>query len=448
MLNLKLSQNRQHIKCNQKTVLFVSLEISPDETTQFIQRNHHVSLVIDCSGSMDGKKIQDAKEAAINVVRQLSPNDLVSIVTFETDVSVKLNPTPASDRNIENIINSIDVGGATALHGGILAGFQLLKQASAPNMINRLEVFTDGEPNVVPYDDIDFTQLVQQVRNNAMTLDVFGIGDDYNGPLLMKIAEIGGGKWAHVSDTEALTTIVGAQVTEMQNTVISNPQLQLTLMSGAELASAAITKPTLQEIQPESRQTIGNTTSIGLKDIIKNESQTIAMRISVPSMEGNDISFLTAVITEGNNEIANQTGIISCTDDKELYNLEVDPSPRVLLSSTEATVLLRKGLEGDQDATELAKTILSNLDDPETTQLMDDDAHATVLNAKKICGDIQPGMSESDKKRVLHDTTVISETSKESDVTLTCPNCDSPVRPTSKICGQCGKPIKKTEGEL
>ena len=77
MLNLKLSQNRQHVKCNQKTVLFVSLEISPDETTQFIQRNHHVSLVIDCSGSMDGKKIQDAKEAAINVVRQLSPNDLV-----------------------------------------------------------------------------------------------------------------------------------------------------------------------------------------------------------------------------------------------------------------------------------------------------------------------------------------------------------------------------------
>jgi hypothetical protein len=242
-----------------------------------------------------------------------------------------------------------------------------------------------------------------------------------------------------------LTTIVGAQVTEMQNTVISNPQLQLTLMNGAELASAAITKPTLQEIQPEFRQTIGNTTSIGLKDIIKNESQTIAMRISVPSVEGNDISFLTAVITEGENEIANQTAIISCTEDKELYNLEIDPSPRVLLSSTEATVLLRKGLDGDQDATELAKTILSNLDDPETTQLMDDDAHATVLNAKKISGDIQPGMSESDKKRVLHDTTVIGETSKNTNTTLTCPNCNSTVRPTSKICGQCGKPIRKTE---
>ena len=104
-----MSQNRQHVKCNQKTALFVSVEISPDETTKFIQRNHHVSLAIDCSGSMDGKKIQDAKEAAINVVKRLSPNDLVSIVIFETQVQVILNPTPASDQNIENIIQSIFV---------------------------------------------------------------------------------------------------------------------------------------------------------------------------------------------------------------------------------------------------------------------------------------------------------------------------------------------------
>ena len=83
--------------------------MTPDETTKFVQRNHHVSLAIDCSGSMDGKKIQDAKDAAINVVRRLSPNDLVSIVTFETEVQVILNPTPASDQNIENVIHSIDV---------------------------------------------------------------------------------------------------------------------------------------------------------------------------------------------------------------------------------------------------------------------------------------------------------------------------------------------------
>ena len=446
MLNLKLSQNRQHVKCNQKTALFVSVEISPDETTKFIQRSHHVSLAIDCSGSMDGKKIHDAKQAAINVVQRLSPNDLVSIVTFETEVNVILNPTPASDQNIENIIHSIDVGGATALHGGIAMAFQLLQQASIPNAINRIEVFTDGEPNVVPYDDHDFVNIVQEVRRNGITLDVFGIGDDYNGPLLMKIAECGGGKWEHVQDTNALTTIVNNQVTEMQNTIISNPQLVLTLMDGAELASAAITKPTLQEISTSNRLVSGNTVSMGLKDIIKDESQIVAIRIAVPPVEGENLSLVTAAITEAGHEISNQTAMISCTDDKELYNLEVDPSPRVLLSSTEATVLLRKGLEGDSEATQMAETILKNLDDQETTELMNDNAHATLINAQNIIGDIKPDMSVSEQKRVLHETTVIGNSTVKSNSNLICQKCNAELRAASKVCGKCGTSVNSLEG--
>ena len=102
----------------------------------------------------------------------------------------------------------------------------------------------------------------------------------------MKIAEYGGGKWEHVQDTNALTTIVNTQVTEMQNTIISNPQLVLTLMNGAELASVAITKPTLQEISTTDRLVSGNTVSMGLKDIIKDQSQIVAIRIAVPPVEG------------------------------------------------------------------------------------------------------------------------------------------------------------------
>ena len=376
-----------------------------------IQRNHHVALAIDCSGSMDGEKLENAKESAISVVRRLSPSDLVSIVTFESEVEVKLNPTSASDPNIENIIRSINVGGATALHGGISTAFQLLRQASAANMISRL--------------------------------DVFGIGDDYNGPLLMKLSECGGGKWEHVADTSDLTTIVNTQVTEMQNTVISNPQLKIALMNGAELAAAVIVKPTLQEINLQDIPTSAGTYSIGLKDIIKDQSQTIAMRVAVPPIEGENILFVDVGITEGNSEVAHATAKLSCSNDKELYNMEIDPNPRILLSGSEATVLLRQGIDGDEAATKLAKTIIKNLDDPETTKLMDDDAHATVINAKEISGDIKPGMSEAEKKRVLHSTTVIE--TKESN--LTCPNCNSLIRPTAKFCVKCGKAINKNEVE-
>lgn len=447
MLHLRLTQNRQHVKCGQRTTIFALLEVSPDESTQIIQRRHHVALVIDRSGSMDGKKMQDAKDAAISVVRGLSPDDLVSIVTFETEVEVVLSPTPASDSSIEGIIRSIKTAGGTALHGGIATAFQLLQQAMVPNMVSRIELFTDGEPNIMPYDDQDFELLVTKIKDAGVTIDAFGIGDDYNESLLMQIAETGRGKWQHVSDSNELTRMVGDQMTVMLNTVIVNPELQLTLMPNAELATVAITKPVLQDVSPESRRVSGNTTYIKLSDIIKDESQTVAMRIAIPPVEGgNDVSVLTASIIEAGKEVASQTAAVSCTTDKQLYNMEVDPSPRVILSSSEATVMLRRGLEGDQEATRMAKTILKGLEDPETTRLMNDDAHATVINARKISGDVRSGMSESEKKRLMHESTVIGLQRGTEAARPACPHCGATVRPTSKVCGHCGKNISGVGG--
>jgi hypothetical protein len=238
-----------------------------------------------------------------------------------------------------------------------------------------------------------------------------------------------------VSNTSDLTTIVNTQITEMKNTVISNPQLQLTLMSGAELSTAAITKPTLQEIDTRTLPRTDNTLSIGLKDIIKDESQIVATRIAVPPIEGK-VDLLRAQITEGNNVIADETASLSCSDETELANYEDNPNPRILLSSSEATVLLQRALDGDQEAKEKATIILKNIDETDD-DLLDDEAHATVRNTKKLTGEIKPGMSKEEKKRVLHESTVIGQKKD-----LTCPNCNSPIRSTSKVCGKCGKPLK------
>ena len=59
---IRQNQNRQHVKCDQKTTLFALLGISPDESTQLAQKKNHVTLAIDCSGSMHGQKIEDVKK--------------------------------------------------------------------------------------------------------------------------------------------------------------------------------------------------------------------------------------------------------------------------------------------------------------------------------------------------------------------------------------------------
>ena len=149
-------------------------------------------------------------------------------------------------------------------------------------------------------------------------------------------------------------------------------------------------------------------------------------------------------------QVANQTATISCTDDKELFNLETDPNPRVLLSGAEATVLLRQGIDGDPEATEMAKTIIQSLNDPETTKMLDEDAHATLIHAGEVSGEIKEGMTEAEKKKVLHDTTVIETkpTTQQASPqqlgnSIKCPKCGEPAK--GKFCGKCGENINNNE---
>ena len=441
MLNLKLAQNRRNVKCNNKDNLFVAVDLSPDEATQLIQKSHHVSLAIDCSGSMYGEALDDAKNAAIQAVSSLSPNDLVSIVAFETEAKVVLSATPANDSNIANVINSLEDGGGTAMYDGIDIAFDLLQKFITPNTINKLMVFTDGEPTVGP-DDKEIIKKCKEIRGAGVSVDVFGIGIDYNENLTKAISEAGGGKWEHIENTKDLQTTVMLQMTEMQKTVVSNPQLELSLMQGAELAEAAIITPTYQKIDLNDHQMSGNKISFGIKDIIIDQSQTIAMRLSVPSIQTTQPTpLVTARITEGSQEIAVETAQIACSDDPDIYNLETDPDPRVLFQSGKATQLIQQGIEdGDDEATKMGKTILSSLESDASSGDLGDEAQATVINAQELGGNLKPGMTDAQKKTIMHQSTQIG---KKADIS--CPNCQAIIKPGAKFCGKCGKPINKQE---
>jgi hypothetical protein len=406
-LNLKLKQSRRYLKSDTESTIFAQLEIFSDETTKIIQKNLHYCIVIDCSGSMAlGGNMDQAKNAAINLVRGLPSTSIVSIVAFDDNVHVILDPKPASERlYIENMINSIKTGAATAMHAGISKAFDMIQQSS--NTINRLVVITDGLPNVPPCRDEDFIQLAKKIRNCGITIGTVGIGAFYGEDLLMKISEFGGGKWEHVSNVNDLTKIVKDHATQMQNTIIINPELQITLMDTAELLDAIIAKP--RRMQVDDLRTNNNVISIGLKDIIKNESHAIALKIKVPAGNGKNIPLLTAKILEGNNVCAGPKTIeISYTFDKSLYGKD-DENISNAFRGNETILLQRKAINGDTIAAERAKTIIKVLEKPGKLKGL---ARATVVLANKIAGKIVPELTESEKKELSHQTTII-ETEKE-----------------------------------
>ena len=145
--------------------------------------------------------------------------------------------------------------------------------------------------------------------------------------------------------------------------------------------------------------------------IIRNEPHALHFKIKVNAGEGENIPFLTAEILEGSNMVAGPDTIeISYTNDRKLYNVE---NKNVFWSfkSTESTICNSKFIAtGDLDAKKRSDTIVNNLPHPDTVEGL---AHDTIVHANTIHGKIVPDLTESEKKKLLHHTTVMEDTMTE-----------------------------------
>ena len=414
-LNLKLLQDRTHVDSNrEESPVFVQIEISPDENTKIKQVDHHICLVIDCSGSMlEGDKMEQAKSAAINLVRKLPSDDLISIVIFDSTANEILAPKPAFERQyIESTINSINIGGATAMYEGISLAFSkpiARVQQRSPDMMNTMMLITDGDPTSGPTDVNDFVKLAKEVRDGGVSLDTVGIGDEYgqddeHAQLLRQIAECGGGAWEHASDAGQVTKIVQTKYTERQKTVINNPKLQLTLLDTAELVEMYTIKPTIDRVENLPRN--GNVVSIDLKDILKDQDQAVVLELIIPSGNGTNLPLLRAAILEGDTEVASKSIEISYSTDKVLCK-RLNQGVFAAFYSMKGTVKQRDGID-DPDAKKegdkIAKT-LPHPDDPILRGL----GQETVKHLTKISGKDPGTISKSDKTKLKHDTTFIDD---------------------------------------
>lgn len=145
-----------------ENVFDITLEVTTSEELQNISASPDaaVVLVIDTSGSMKGKKIQNAKNAAKSFVEGFSSKvekgtkRYVSVVQFASDAARVKEWTDITTANgkgaIINEINTLKAGGGTNMEGGLQLAYNLINYGKT-NVLEGIDninvVFlTDGEP--------------------------------------------------------------------------------------------------------------------------------------------------------------------------------------------------------------------------------------------------------------------------------------------------------------
>jgi len=166
-------------------------------------------LVIDRSGSMQGPKLEAAKESARVTAEVLSPNDYIAVVVFDSEAQVFVRPQRAANRmRISTEISRLTSGGGTNIFPGLKEAYEVLQGINAK--VKHVILLSDGE---APHDGI--MELVGDMRSSRITVSSVGVqGADRN--LLTMIADAGEGRLYMVEDLGALPKIFMKETQEAQ----------------------------------------------------------------------------------------------------------------------------------------------------------------------------------------------------------------------------------------
>jgi len=159
----------------------------------------NLTLVLDRSGSMNGEKIVQARQAAKLAVSRLQP---------------------------------ISTKGNTALFGGVAKGAEELRKFKQRDAINRVVLLSDGQANVGPSDPKALGDLGAALAQEGISVTTIGLGGGYNEDLMDTLAMKSDGNHSFVQTPGELAAVFEQELGTLASVVASDVEFSVTLGEG------------------------------------------------------------------------------------------------------------------------------------------------------------------------------------------------------------------------
>ena len=196
-----------------------------------------VTLVLDRSGSMAGKKLEQAKAAALQVLEGLADGEGIQVIDYGNDVQSAFAKPVAKDAQTllraRQYIADIRPHGGTNIHDALL---ESLRPDAMPGALPLVLFLTDGLPTVGPTSERDLFALIEKGNAHHRRVFCFGVGNDVNVPLLDRIADATRAVTTYVLPDEDVEVKVARTFARLDHPVLAAPALKTLDAQGQPLA--------------------------------------------------------------------------------------------------------------------------------------------------------------------------------------------------------------------
>jgi Ca-activated chloride channel family protein len=187
--------------------------------------NRDLLLVLDTSGSMEGEKIVQARNALDHILQRLNPGDRFNVVSFSTGVRQYARGLQPADQaaSASQFVAGLQAEGSTDINRALLEALAQVDPAR-PTVVVFL---TDGLPTVGETDPQRIMANVRQAIGPNVQLFSFGVGYDVDTLLLDTLSQENRGASAYVQPGQAIDEAVSAFYQKIATPVLSGLTLEM-----------------------------------------------------------------------------------------------------------------------------------------------------------------------------------------------------------------------------
>ena len=223
-------------------MLYIILEMqSPVESRRVPSPPLNVCIVIDRSTSMKGEKMDVVKASAIQILRNLRQQDILSVVTFSDRAEVIIPAAHYEDRaRLEARIQMIQPSGGTEIFQGLDAGAKEVMRSHNSKRLNHIILLTDGQTYG---DEQQCLALASKLGELSVGISAMGIGMEWNDIFLDVLATRTGGSSAYIAEPQDIKKLLLEKFSALAQVYAEDVNLISEPVEGVQLSYAFRLQP-------------------------------------------------------------------------------------------------------------------------------------------------------------------------------------------------------------